>query len=352
MHLFLVSSPLQAISATNIRLQYLKDVKDKDILLFCEGGEYESIVDSTVWNNIIFGRNTRPSIYNAKDNIRFNLKLIESFCQDKSTNSITLYISDLYWLFNNVVFAHMSKQFSGHFSSAIYDEGVVMYAKQQLSVRDFLLSLKKYIWIKVNGFQGIMLRPSNYEHRNPLVEYIYCYHPELFENNLRRNKAVTLYPEIVIPSIIRVTGSSAPIGYDANSLLFLSQPLYRIMDEEDYKAIIINMMQYFSKKGISNFVVKPHPADKKEWMDYLINDLGFKVFPLDSNIAIEAYAHRLNFGYVVSFTSSALLNLNKFGFKGKSVSYGINAIPDNGKANKKTIEIFKKAGIEVIFAQR
>lgn len=349
LNLFVVSSPLQLLTAMNIRLQYPPETDSKNIL-FIEGENYYQPLIRSYWDEVIVGDYVRPRVDNIVKNIRQNLKRIEALVKKYQADSVNLHISDLYWIANNIVYAYLKKCFKNQFYCSLFDEGCVLYTKQHLPLRERIRSFVKWCIFKFFGIDFQILHSGNFDQNNRHIKAIYCYHSELF-HHARRTKAKDLNPQLLAPLLDQITQQGATENLRKGSLLFLSQTYFHHISYKHLRNVLKNLVMYFKKLHIEEFYFKPHHLDDPLWIDILQNEFHFKRYDHDLSVGIEASARYLNFEYIVAFSSSALLNLNKFGYRGTVVSYGINQFnqfKETRRINRNIQEIFSKKGISLI----
>lgn len=349
LNLFVISSPLQLLTVTNIQLQFPKKHNENSIL-FVEGERYHHPAANDGWDEIVIANYVRPRIDNLIKNIRLNLQSIDTLLTKHKPTRVKLFISDLYWVSNNVIFAYLLKRFKDNMSCALFDEGCALYTKPDLSYRDRMRSFIKWMALKTAGMPYLILHKKSFDQGNPLIHSLYCYHPELFTGE-RLRKSIGLNPELLQSFLAQLTKLNEPTTIRQKTLLFLSQPYHLYIPMAELKIIMNNMKDYFQKKGVNEFFLKPHHLDKPEWKNILENELGFKTYTGNVSIGIEAAARYLDFEYVVAFSSSALLNLKKFGYRGEVVSYGreqIGRFRQIRKINKKVYEIYTKKAVTMV----
>ena len=338
-HIFLVSSPLQVISVTNIMFQFLKS-KNEDSLLFCEGERLKTqISDETLWTQVIYGLDTRPSLNNATKNLRHNFKILSEIINEYK--HVELYISDLYWLLNNIVFSELRLKYGKDYRCTLFDEGMVLYQQNSSSLWRQCL---KWLWQKTKGFKCTFISGKQKQQKR-LVSQIFAYHPTLLGHSCIPIQ--TLNPELLKHSFEQLMDSAsiglAPNQFPEGGLLYLSQPYYRVMPLENFKELIERMVTYFRAQGIKDFYIKPHDADSQAWIASLEKDYGFIPFTkVRSGIAIETLATRLKFDIVVSIGSSALLNLKLFGFRHNVISYGLTETAKNHSSLRRAHQAIKR----------
>jgi hypothetical protein len=155
------------------------------------------------------------------------------------------------------------------------------------------------------------------------ITAIYCYHTHLIDKAHYSNASIQSIDANGINHLIKET---LPVIVEEpdpeKKLLLLSQAYYWDISEQSYKQVMIDLMHHFKARGVKNFYIKPHHSDKPEWIDFMQKELGFRLAPFSKDIAIELYAKQLTYDYIVSVSSSALLNLQVFGFPGALASFG------------------------------
>lgn len=353
LHLFLVSSPLQLLTATILNLQYLQPLTNVTKVMFIEGEQYTEKDSLKLWDNIVYGRPVRPHIDTLDTNIKYNIQKISQL-NLSDYHDVTLYISDLYWTFNNVIYTYLLSSLSSErYKCSIYEEGLVMYVRESLSLRDRAKSWFYFLKFYFKKIPYTILTHRKHENRNEHINTIYCLHPHLFNIIERKNKCKPLntsFAQPYIESNYPIRDAETKLKKDS-SLLFLFQPFTNIITKGTLHAIIKQMVLYFSGKGVSEFYLKAHHFTSSEWLVELQEKYPFKIWQDDINVPIEIYASTLAFENVVAINSSALLNLKAFGYKGNLISFGldrIEAVKKQTLISKKIRNIYQKSGIEVV----
>ncbi|GJM07319.1 MAG: hypothetical protein DHS20C10_10530 [marine bacterium B5-7] len=347
LNLFCVHSPLQVVSAHCVSAQYFKE---KRRVLFCEDRAYQRCTSDAYWDDIFFGLMTRSVTHNAAKNIRANLAVIDEILQKYQPRSISLYVSELQWMCNNAIYTYLARYFTpGNLKLSFIDEGFHLY----IDTPDYSIELRrkrflKYFWMRFHRLP-CQLRSTISTYKKENVHAVYCYHPELLESEKYKNCHICSLSNKVIGDYSTEIGVTEKFG-DNDSALFLSQPYYRHIPPRIFKNVLRQMKRNLSD-DVKHIFYKPHPSDSEEWMAFLEQELGFKPLPLSKDVPIELVARYLDFKCVVGISSSALLNLRKFGYTGDIISFGADACSVTRefiKIHEKNIPLLKKLGVVVV----
>lgn len=348
LHLFKAHTPLQVLAATNTRLQYFAD---KECILIYEGESLAGLVDKNLWLECYEAKLSRTVTHDPASAIHANLKLLEGILKKHQPENLCLYVSELQWMCNKAFYAYVAKKFGDKMSVAFFDEGLHFYINNKLfSEEKGWKTIAKFIWMKLHKLPSTLLLTGQF-YQYQKVKMLYAYHPKLMNSkNYYGAKICPLDAKFLEKYMLSLSPIKTQLG-KLGELLFLSQAYYWDIPEASFKAVIEGMVSYFKSKGVKRFIVKPHHSDKPEWVDYLLT-LGFELFTLDSgDTAIEVYAKQLKYEYTVSVSSSALLNLSVFGYRGTVISYGASRCGLTSKyksIHDKILPFFEKEGVIIV----
>jgi len=348
LHLFLAHTPLQILSVTNLKQQYFPETENCWLLWEDEGST--RLLDPLVWKNVLKGKQTRSSTHDTKNHIKNNLQLIRELLEKMKPAKVVLYVSELLWLCNKVAYAFLHSLYKDNFNCMIFDEGLHIYANDNTFSEDvFLKSVMKFVWLTMHGLPNYLLFPKK-TYSSKYIKKIYCFYPELLKDKNYDIEILPLQPKYIMSSLQRIRKSDATYG-EKNAALFLSQPYSRDIPESTLREVLKDMMEDFKARGIKDIYFKPHHADKKKWVEELVGRWGFKPISLEKDVAIEVYASQLQFKYIISISSSALLYLPLFGYQGKTVSYGMSRcglIRKYKKLHQFLMPLFRSQGVWVL----
>lgn len=347
LNLFLVHTPLQVLSATNLTVQY----KIQDAVLIYEGANLKTLVVDSLWLETHQGQQSRTVTHNPAKAIKQNLAILSDILLKHQPEKVKLYISELQWMCNKAFYSILKTRFPNSIEVSFFDEGLHFYINNKnFSEETKIKTWAKYFWMRFHGLPSIHKFTYQF-YKEKIVRSLYAYHPNLFTPELYANANVLKLDAQHIRDYMReISTLTQPIG-STKQMLFLSQAYYWDIPESEFKKVIADMIRYFQSKGVEQFYLKPHHSDKSSWIDYLTHELGFITAELPQNTPIEVYAQQLNFQYIVSVSSSALLNLQAFGFKGQAVSFGMNRCSLTQKycqIHQKLLPIFKSEGVDII----
>ncbi len=141
-----------------------------------------------------------------------------------------------------------------------------------------------------------------------------------------------------------------------NSALFLAQPYYRISGGSKFQRLVAGLTEELQRLGHEKLYVKMHPSEGEEAYNRYYRDFGFEIAYPHAEAPIEVFMHTLPASCtLVSFNSSALLNAQLFGFKGRSLAYGLNWVADQYPMHRNMLELtsrlLQRAGVNVVTHQ-
>jgi O-antigen/teichoic acid export membrane protein len=283
------------------------------------------VLRQEMWAKVLAVADTRPEYGHAAAKIRKNLEVLAKEVPLARYRQIDLVVSDLFFPMNNVLVAYMARFCQSEkigFTLSLMDEGSVLYAGTRLGVRRALKSFAKFAYLKLHRFPALLIHPGNADYLNPLCTKVFCLHPELLD--LPQHVEM----ERIDPGrMAAVYGlSQAEIQLPARSCLYLSQPLYKTIDMGRQLTVVQESKRYLQKQGIIHFYYKAHHADLPEWLGRLESDCGFRPLALQDRIPVELVARTCDADVVLGHSTSALLNLRLYGYRGRIVSFGLQKL--------------------------
>ncbi len=328
-NIFLVSSALQSIS---VFLLLKRDAKlmDSSIIFLEQGttlfpGDFRKVVqiESTRGNRKV---------------IRKNFEKIKIYADDM----IILWVSDLFWPMNNYIYTSLIKS-KKILSINFFDEGMVLYWRKNIGLIRFLrevlksillkLELGSYSFLPTSPFFGVKRMGKVYAYHQDLLKHENVEEINIGPSDLKEYRYALHITDLHIPKE----------NFNGGTALFLAGPYYRLGSKSEFAVLLRKLVSYLNYCGFRNLIVKLHPTEsRQDYFDYY-QCHGFKLINCENNIPIEAYADLMDdIDCVVGFNSSALLNLRKFGFNGKLISYGLDYISSLAKFDTNLITTQKK----------
>ncbi len=321
--IFHCNAPLEVIHSHLVRAQHAGDSGAS----FLTYPEWVSplAVRHDMWTRAIPTMDTRPEYGGVYRRIRGNLAKLESLIPFASFGRVELVVSDLFWLMNNVVVAELARRCRLRrleFGLSILDEGSVLYTGTQLGIRRTLRCWAKYAYLRLHGFPSLLLHPGNIDFLHPLCERVFCLHPELLDPPPR-----VRVEKIDASRVAHVYGNHlSVISLPSRSCLYLSQPLYKLVGIDRQLSVVQAMKQDLLEQGMLHFFYKPHHADLPSWLDCLERESGWMPLEMREMVPVELFAARCNADTIVSHSTSALLNLHAYGFRGRVIAYGLRQL--------------------------
>jgi Alpha-2,8-polysialyltransferase (POLYST) len=345
LHVFLISSPLQAFVADLI-LTNDASLDRRRSVFFVEDARFADFFDDVMCIPIA---DTRLA---GQDKIAKNLAAILGHLD----GSVTLWVSDILWPMNNAVYTALMRQRQLQ-QVNFFDEGMVLYWQERLSLFSRLRERGKFAVLehRLNTrFTTPAGRPFYDNRANGLV---YALHPHLLspEANvqpLRIDLARVARLSVKLETAANQAHTSAEILAEGSALV-LSQPYYRVADAGEFKAMVTGLARLLRQRGHERLYLKLHPSEGTDLFDRFYRDDGFQIAFSGMKSPVEAILQDLPDSCILaSFNSSALFNARKFGFKGQILSYGLNWVaaqyPMQRNLARRNQSLFLQANLEVV----
>jgi len=285
----------------------------------------ERAVRPEMWTKALPVGDTRPEYGGVTRRIRRNVAILDGSVQFDAYSRIDLVVSDLFWLMNNVLVAkmvHSCRSQQIEFSLSLLDEGAVLYSGTRLGLRCSLRCAMKYVYLRLHGLPALLIHPGNADYLHPLCERVFCLHPELL--NLPKHVDSVKIDTNALEQVYR--DRLPTLDFPPGSCLYLSQPLYKLVGVKCQLAVVRSFRERLRGQGISHFYYKPHHADLPFWCELLEAECGLRPLEFREMVPIEMVASRCNANVIVSHTSSALMNLKRYGYHGRLIAYGLDQL--------------------------
>jgi hypothetical protein len=340
---FLISSPLQAL-VVYLLLSDSKLYRINSPIVFLEGSYALPPL-----NDVRMIRVSDTRARNATE-LKENAALIDNEIE----SPCNLWVSDLLWPMNNLAY---SKLLAAEKISTLnfFDEGLVLYLKYKLSLATYFREVVKALILRA--------RYSSYSipARKP------------FSDNFLNGRILAIHPELIgldsgverleidvtkVRDFSRLSGDSinqSKIAQASSPLLFLSQPYHRFSSASEFGGMMKDLVKYLEKSGFTELFIKLHPSESLDDFRKYYSAFGFSKVLEDMRSPIEANVMNLSStSTLLTFNSSALLNVKRFGFKGNLISYGLDWVEKKFPYQRKVFirqdELFRHVGAEVISA--
>lgn len=340
MNLFLISSPLQAL---NVSLLASAEIGGPSKFLLEEPYHFPITADHS---DVVAIRYTRGRKLDA---IRENLEIIDRV----AVQPVHLWVSDLFWPMNSAAYSLLRN--SGRLASInFFDEGMVLYWKYKLGWLQRIRELARSLSFRAR-LGAYAFLPSK-----PFLEYdsfgrLYCIHPELLPSDSG------IFPITVNEEVLNKYLQDQEWSFDDDlrkmhssplPVLFLSQPYFRVSSGSNYRQLIEDLRKYLIERGYRNFFLKMHPSETRDDYGKYYSEAGFEQVLSKCNMPIEALSARLDPIAVVSFNSSSLFNMGKFGLKAPRIAFGLDYIqriyPLQRSLLREQTDIMRRTGVEVV----
>lgn len=282
-------------------------------------------VSPEMWTKVLAVGDTRPEYGGVIRKIRRNLAILEESVAFDSYCRIDLVVSDLFWLMNNVLAAKLARFCRSQrieFNVSLLDEGAVLYSGTRLGLRRSLRSAMKYVYLRLHGLPSLLIQAGNADYLHPLCNRVFCLHPELLElpNHVESVRIDT-------SPLRQIYQDRVPtLDFPSGSCLYLSQPLYKLVGVKCQLALVRSFRERLSRQGIAHFYYKPHHADLPFWSELLETECGLRPLEFQEMVPIEMAASCCNAKVILSHTTSALMNLKRYGYHGRLIAYGLDQL--------------------------
>lgn len=318
-NIYVADAPLQFFAITSIIEQKKINLKEKDICFFFYKKNifYLKKCELIFYDNSNFSKKIK-SIWNFKKKIK----------QILSNGSIkTIHIAHPYHLPTNFLLFHIQNK-----KAYLIPDGVLNYSNKRIEFFQFISMIGKFALALM---LGMTYRPytGHLTAYNKRCRYrgVYTFKSDGLVTDCGR---VCLIKKAQYPSI---TNKENPI------YMILDQDIEKIFCKRKSHIFRQGMAEYLSKKRIHHVLYKSHPTQKNT-NDWLI-DYGIRVQFISSDLPIEMIFHKYSVMEVISFFSSALLNIQDMYPHIKCTAI----MPSRSHLNLKNIKIlFNKRGVSVV----
>ena len=310
-NIFLVSSALQSITVFLLLKRYAQ-LRDNSIVFLEEG-------------TALFPQNYGKVvvILSTRNNRKFIKRNFEEINKYISGNTV-LWVSDLFWPMNNFLYSRLLRS-ENLLQINFFDEGMVLYWRERVGLVRFIREALKSTVLKVQLGDYSYLSTSPFFGAKKLGQ-THAYHKDLLMHESVKEIGVESKDLEEFRTAIGIENLNIPASdFSGGVALFLAGPYYRLSSHSEFSVLLKKLVSYLNECDLYNLVIKLHPTESNQ--DYLdhYHYHGFKLIDCASSIPVEAYADLMGgIDCIVGFNSSALLNLRKFGFKGKLVSFGLD----------------------------
>ena len=171
--------------------------------------------------------------------------------------------------------------------------------------------IKAYLLKWICGIKGNMYLNTEAEGENPAGIADYMYHPKLLRRKSpnTREISISIIQEAIQDLKIK---NILPTQFQKNSILYLSQPMVEMgkFTLEEEATCLKKIISSVGENAVLYY--KPHPHDNPEKLSYYKNN--FKQLKIYEGIepAELLFVDNPNLKAVISYQSSALMNVNKF----------------------------------------
>ena len=133
-------------------------------------------------------------------------------------------------------------------------------------------------------------------------------------------------------------------------IILLAQPYEKVFSENLFEKLLVDCKNWALSQDNGKIYVKLHPSTPNIYDKYY--KPGFTKFVSRGALAIEAYGALFsNDDIIVSHNSSALITLRYFGFEGRRVSFGLQAVCKQYKERPRMLadyrKVFRENGVEM-----
>jgi len=191
----------------------------------------------------------------------------------------------------------------------LIEEGIGLYSAEVFkSYKKFLIKSFSFIKLMLNAKLGYAEQGGNQYH-----DVVCCRYPGILPSIKKKQAKVLKYDSYMCEKdYIEVVGDSnkCKCYIQSNgkpSILYIGSGVElfkKWMTVKDYEYIMTSIISQ-SKKYDYNFYVKPHPKESKEIYSSIIDEVIY----IEDPVPVEIYAYKIKPIIVMSFMSSALLNL-------------------------------------------
>lgn len=315
MTLFVAHTPFQLYIANHM-LFTMSEFKDKDNYIIIDMDYDENKIEKNMWKKIILNRKPIGAYFDKNINERKKLMdYLKDDIFDKYEN-VEFLLPNIIYPLNNYFYG-LSKQSKKYFLSS-YPEGLASIILKKIPYSEILKNYTKYIYYKLKNIRFYTY--SGDICGSKYCEKIYSITPDLISSKCKNI--------ISIPKLCDLHKKQK----DKNICLILGQPYYNYIEESEYLLILNDMINFVKDKNFKTVYYKPHHCEDDRILN-IFSKKGIKI--VEDNRCIEELIMNENMGYIIGFTSSALVNLKLiYGEKIESVSFKPKKILIESEKNK------------------
>ena len=226
-----------------------------------------------------------------------------------------------------------------------FEDGVYSYInenRRRKKSHALFHKVKTYLLKWISGIQGNMYINTEAEGESPAGKLDIMYQPWLLQRKSPATKEITV--EMINQAMQNLKSQQLlKEVFQEESILYLSQPMVEkgLFTIEKEVQCLKKILLSIGNKAVLYY--KPHPNDSKEKLEYYKNN--FKQLKIYNGIepAELLFASNSKLKSVISYQSSALLNVNKFSNGSKKAMSFMNLI--NTDHNKNYIKLMKNSNV-------
>lgn len=311
-NLFFIIAPLQLIIIPELLEKNFS--KDENIIFIF----YKTEIDYQITNADCYFYNTNGYLNYFKSMFRFKKDISNIFM-----NKVRVFIPHpFHFATNYAAFNVGAEEFN------LLPDGLLNYYERLINERDKkLMAAKKLLGVILgltySPYCGLLTGES-------VIKYTHFYD---IKSVLKRKNNQAILPEF--ENLI-----------NQKVVLFLDQEIEHLVSKEEEECLRKAAIEYILLKKYNTVIYKRHPSSNK--FTSFLKKSGINVIELKNNLPIELIINQLPVNEVVSFISSALLNLLYMRPEILATSIGVSVFDKSFEKNFNLSYIFKTHGVNIV----
>lgn len=317
-HIFVAIAPVQLLAISSIIKQMPPDSHSINICFVF----YKSDIVFDIPNCTIFKYNTRglKAYFAAMTQFRRKIKQILS-----SEKKLAIYIPHPYHLPTNYLLFGIKEK-----EAYLIPDGILNYYESEITIKSLLTMFVKCVLARI---LGITYTP-------------YTGHLTAFDKRVYSG-VYTFNPEGLLTDCgqIRIIGTDKKqFGNDKKVCLFLDQDIESLLSKKDSEKMRVALYRYLASEQFDEILYKQHPSLKEN----PVKDMNLPITPIHSTLPAEMLIPQYCPTEVISYVSSALINIRDIYPDIACTSVGFNKLLAANPRIKPLYELFVRKNISII----
>lgn len=284
---FLTHSPYQIAFAQD--LIESSGLNSRNTILIVEGKRFSECIDLQAWGKVLFVEETHGKKFSITG--KKITEEVAGIIENNSFGDNVLYVSDLIWPLNNEIAHNFAREFG---EVNLMEDGVGSYLSGQVGLADFFkfsirfLAGKTRIFNEFTPFAGRFIGQDS-----KVISCLYVYNKMLLDCSVKGSK---------VKEVKRKACNEKFLGREGCALI-IGQPSGVIFKNKYIDLAKKEMSRLSKARGEKKIYYKPHPRISDTF------DLDIDAELLEREPSVESLIKELDVSVVISFLSTALINI-------------------------------------------